>query len=73
MKQSDKECLCYLICLSWDRLDDQERIRASKIIREITVNENNLPDDLEPDYMTLDKLRTTECSTLDIVNQLKEE
>lgn len=73
MKQSDKEFLCYVICLSWDRLDDQERIRASKIIREITDKEDNLPDDLTPDYMTLDKLRTTECSTLDIVNQLKEE
>lgn len=54
MKQSDKEFLCYVICLSWDRLDDQERIRASKIIREVTDREDNLPDDLEPDYMTLD-------------------
>lgn len=53
MKQSDKEFLCYLICLSWDRLDDQERIRASKIIREITdkaIKEDNLPDDLRPYY-----------------------
>lgn len=56
MKQSDKEFLCYVICLSWDRLDDQERIRASKIIREITDREDNLPDDLEPDYMTLDEV-----------------
>lgn len=39
MKQSDKEFLCYLICLSWDRLNDAERIRASKIIREITDRE----------------------------------
>lgn len=93
MKQSNKEFLCYVICLSWDRLDDSERIRASKIIREITdkVEEDDVPkveyvnpeiisrrvkvvtDDLTPDYMTLDKLRTTECSTLDIVNQLKED
>lgn len=93
MKQSNKEFLCYLICLSWDRLDDQERIRASKIIREITdkVEEDDVPkveyvnpeiisrrvkivnDDLTPDYMTLDKLRTMEGRTLDIVNQLKEE
>ena len=73
MKQSDKEFLCYLICLSWDRLDDSERIRASKIISEITDREDNLPDDLRPDYVMTDKLRTTECSTLDIVKQLKEE
>ena len=92
MKQSDKEFLCYLICLSWDRLDDQERIRASKIIREITDKEEEdvpkveyvnpeiisrrvkiVTDDLTPDYMTLEKLRTMEGSTLDIVNQLKEE
>lgn len=75
MKQSDKEFLCYLICLSWDRLDDSERIRASKIIREITYKEeeDNLPGDLRPDYMTLEKLRTMGGSTLDIVNQLKEE
>lgn len=52
MKQSDREFLCYVICLSWDRLDDQERIRASKIIREITdkEEEDNLPDDLRPYY-----------------------
>ena len=50
MKQSDKEFLCYLICLSWDRLDDSERIRASKIIREVTDKEDNLPDDLRPYY-----------------------
>lgn len=73
MKQSDKEFLCYLICLSWDRLDDQERIRASKIIREITDREDDLPDDLRPDYMTLEKLRTMKGSTLDIVKQLKED
>lgn len=46
MKQSDKEFLCYLICLSWDRLDDSERIRASKIVRDITNKEDNLPDDV---------------------------
>lgn len=58
MKQSDKEFLCYLICLSWDRLDDAERIRASKIIREITNKEDNLPaDELTPDYMTLEKVK----------------
>lgn len=58
MKQSDKEFLCYLICLSWDRLDDSERIRASKIIREITDKEEEdyLPDDLRPDYMTQKKV-----------------
>ena len=43
MKQSDKEFLCYLICLSWDRLDDLERIRASKIIRELTDKEDDVP------------------------------
>ena len=92
MKRSDKEFLCYVICLSWDRLDDSERIRASKIIREITDKEEEdvpkveyvnpeiisrrvkiVTDDLTPDYMTLEKLRTMEGSTLDIVNQLKEE
>ncbi len=57
MNKSDKEFLCYLICLSWDRLDDQERIRASKIIREITDKEDNLPDDLTPDYMTIEKAK----------------
>lgn len=57
MSKSDKEFLCYLICLSWDRLDDQERIRASKIIREITDKEDDLPDDLEPDYMTIEKAK----------------
>ena len=55
MKQSDKEFLCYLICLSWDRLDDSERIRASKIIREITDKEDNLPDDLTPDYVPINE------------------
>lgn len=56
MKQSDKEFLSYLICLSWDRLDDQERIRASRIIREIVDNEDNLPDALTPENMTDEKL-----------------
>lgn len=58
MSKSDKEFLCYVICLSWDRLDDQERIRASKIIREITDKEDDLPaDELTPDYMTLEKVK----------------
>jgi len=32
MKQSDKEFLCYLICLSWDRLDDEDKIKANKMM-----------------------------------------
>lgn len=68
MKQSDKEFLCYLICLSWDRLDDSERIRASKIIREITDKE----DDLEPDYMTLEKAKES-GNPIDILAALKNE
>ncbi len=57
MKQSDKEFLCYLICLSWDRLDDQERIRVSRIIREIVDKGDNLPDALTPENMTDEKLK----------------
>lgn len=57
MKRSDKEFLCYLICLSWDRLDDQERIRASRIIREIVDKEDNLSDALTPENMTTEKLK----------------
>lgn len=49
MKQSDKEFLCYIICLSWDRLDDSERIRASKIIREVTDKEDDVP---KVEYLT---------------------
>lgn len=72
MKKSDKEFLCYVICLSWDRLDDTERIRASKIIREVTNKEDNLPDELEPDYMTLEKAKES-GNPIDILGALKNE
>lgn len=62
MKKCDKEFLCYLICLSWDRLDDQERIRASRIIHEIVDKEDNLPDVPTPENMTAEKLKDFESS-----------
>lgn len=28
----DKEFLCYLICMAWDRLDDEDKIKANEMM-----------------------------------------
>ena len=39
----DKEFLCYLICMAWDRLDDEDKIKAKEIMLKMNCKEVDVP------------------------------